>query len=402
MLSCDVLVGATALQSARQRRGAGSFLTQAFVRRSTPTWRPAATCRPHSVTHTPLQLATRPLAPAALHRPRRSRGAVTALSAADLAGTCERVTSAFPAWVLVGCALGLSRPQLLSWFTQHTTPALALVMLTMGATLSRTDLDEVLSSRSSLGHLVAGVSLQYLIMPLTAFAITRLLPLSPAAAAGLVLVGCCPGGAASNIVCLVAGASVALSVVLTACSTFAAAFATPALTSLLAGRLVPVDASALAASTAAVVLLPLACGLALQATCPGQVRAMAPLCPPIAVVTVAMICGSVVANSSAAIASTGPVVLLAVVLLHMFGFAAGYACAAVLQFPERVRRTISIEVGMQNSALGCVLALAHFGPEAAVPCAISATVHSCVGSLLAGIWRRKDRIDSIARPADRL
>mmetsp|Transcript_3128 Transcript_3128/g.7247 ORF Transcript_3128/g.7247 Transcript_3128/m.7247 type:complete len:142 (-) Transcript_3128:366-791(-) len=121
---------------------------------------------------------------------------------------------------------------------------------------------------------------------------------------------------------------------------------------------------------------------------PGFVAAILPACPLVAVLTVALICASIIGSSAAAITSAGPSLLMAVVCLHSAGFALGYLFSAVFGFKEADRRTVSIEVGMQNSALGVVLATAHFAdPLVAVPCAISATVHSCIGSLLAGGWR---------------
>ena len=354
-----------------------------------------------SSSRAPLAAATHSLSCQELQRGRSRRvGAAASLprlgvachaaAAPPLETALERVTSSFPLWVLAGSALGLAQPRLIAWFAAWTTPALALVMLLMGATIPPAAFRSLLADRRSVGYLLAGVALQYTIMPLTAFAITRLLPLSAATAAGLILVGCCPGGAASNLICFIAGADVALSVALTTISTALAAFATPALTSILAGQLVAVDVASLMTSTVTVVLLPLAAGLALQLAAPRAVRAASPWCPPVAVLVVALICGSIIANSAAAVTSSGPIVLAACFLLHAGGFTLGYVSAALLGFPEKVRRTVSVEVGMQNSALGAVLAMLHFGPAAAVPCALSATVHSVLGSLLAGGWRLRD------------
>ena len=145
------------------------------------------------------------------------------------------------------------------------------------------------------------------------------------------------------------------------------------------------------ASTLQVVLLPILGGLALKRWFPDAVKKVTPFCPPFAVATVALVCSSVIGSSSAAIASAGGALIAAVATLHACGFALGYGVACAFGFPEPDRRTVSIEVGMQNSALGVVLATAHFAdPLVAVPCAISATVHSCLGSALAGTWRALD------------
>ena len=228
-------------------------------------------------------------------------------------------------------------------------------------------------------------------MPFLAFAISRMLPLPTPLAVGLILVGCCPGGTASNLVTYIARANVALSVVLTATSTLLASVATPALCAMLAGTLVPVPAAKLMASTAQVVLAPVALGLVLKRVAPAAVASVAPLCPPVAVATVTLICASVIGGSAAAVRSAGPLLLCAVTMLHAGGFLFGYLGAAAAGYNEQTRRTMGIETGMQNAALGCVLALAHF-PDAttAVPAAISATTHSIMGSLLAGLWRAQD------------
>ena len=261
-------------------------------------------------------------------------------------------------------------------------------MLGMGLTM---EANEMMDALQSPRQVAIGVALQFTVMPLLAFAISRVLPLPTPLAVGLILVGCCPGGTASNLVTYIARANVALSVVLTAASTLLASVATPALCALLAGTLVPVPAGKLMVSTAQVVLAPVALGLVLKRVAPTAVAAVAPLCPPVAVATVTLICASVIGGSAAAVRSAGPLLLLAVFLLHAGGFAMGYAGAAAAGYNEQTRRTVSIEVGMQNSALGCVLALAHFSdPTTAVPAAISATAHSVIGSALAGAWRARD------------
>ena len=159
-------------------------------------------------------------------------------------------------------------------------------------------------------QVAVGVALQFSVMPLLAFAISRLLPLPTPLAVGLILVGCCPGGTASNLVTYIAKANVALSVVLTAASTLLASVATPALCAALAGTLVPVPAAKLMASTAQVVLAPVALGLVLKRVAPKAVAAVAPLCPPVAVATVTLICASVIGGSAEAVRSAGPLLAI--------------------------------------------------------------------------------------------
>jgi bile acid:Na+ symporter, BASS family len=304
--------------------------------------------------------------------------------------TLTTLTNAFPLWVLLGAVVGIINPPSVTWFKgEMITTALAVTMLGMGLTL---ELDDFFDAVRQPKQVALGVALQYTIMPTLGLAIGKVFPVHASVAVGLILVGCCPGGTASNVVTYLGKANVALSVVLTTVSTFLAAFMTPLMTKTLAGTIVPVDAIGLAKSTASVVLAPVIVGLLAKRFAPKLVRVVAPFCPLVAVATVALICASIIGSSASAILAAGPALLLAVTTLHSLGFFLGYFFSKVLGFAEKDRRTVSIEVGMQNSALGVVLATAHFAdPLVAVPCAISATVHSCVGSLVAGAWRLADQ-----------
>lgn len=223
---------------------------------------------------------------------------------------------------------------------------------------------------------------------------SKLLGLPSHFAAGLILVACCPGGTASNIVTYIARGNVALSVVMTAASTFSAVVMTPYLTAKLAGQYVAVDAAGLFKSTLQVVLLPVLAGAFLNQYFQGFVRLVSPLMPPLAVGTVAILCGHAIAQNSSAILMSGRQVVMACCLLHASGFFFGYLLARLLKVDVPSARTISIEVGMQNSVLGLVLANQHFGnPLTAVPCAVSSVCHSILGSALAGIWRRSSPED---------
>lgn len=302
----------------------------------------------------------------------------------ELAG--EVFSTAFPIWVALGCFLGLVKPASFYWIQpQLTIIGITVIMLGMGMTLTFDDLQGALAMPKEL---FAGFALQYTVMPLSGFFVSKLLRLPSYYAAGLILVACCPGGTASNIVTYLARGNVALSVLMTAASTLSAVVMTPFLTAKLAGQFVAVDAAGLLTSTLQVVLLPVLFGALLNKYCQSLVRVVSPVMPPIAVVTVALLCGNAIAKSASAILMSGRQVVLAVCLLHASGFFFGYLLSRVLGIDVSSARTISIEVGMQNSVLGLVLAAQHFGdPLTAVPCAVSSVCHSIFGSFLAGIWR---------------
>ncbi|KAH9608567.1 hypothetical protein KSS87_017240 [Heliosperma pusillum] len=305
---------------------------------------------------------------------------------AFLEAISEALSTAFPIWVALGCLIGLFKPNYFDWVKpQYQIYGLTVTMLGMGMTLT---LDDLAGAFSMPKEVITGFLLQYSVMPLSGYFISKLLGLPSHYAAGLILVGCCPGGTASNIVTYIARGNVALSVLMTAASTFSAVLMTPFLTAKLAGQYVAVDANGLLMSTLQVVLLPVLAGAFLNQYFQGLVRYISPLMPPVAVGTVAILCGNAIALSSTAILQSGLKVVLACALLHTSGFLFGYLLARLVKVDESAARTISIEVGMQNSVLGLVLANQHFGnPLTAVPCAVSSVCHSILGSALAGFWR---------------
>ena len=294
------------------------------------------------------------------------------------------LTNLFPLWVTIGGVLALIVPEAFVWFRPYIVPGLAVIMLGMGITLCVEDFKSVFKMPKAIA---IGFLAQYMIMPFLGWALAHLLQLPTAFAVGLILVACCPGGTASNVVTYIAKANVALSVLMTMCSTFAAVLLTPLLTKFLAGTLVPVNAFKLFLDTVQVVLLPVVIGLALHHFTPRLVKIVLPIAPPVSVFTIAMICAAIIAGNAAAITSSGGKLLAAVFLLHAGGFALGYAFAKLFRYDKLIARTISIEVGMQNSGLGVVLARNFSDPLTAVSPAISSVFHSVIGSFLAGIWR---------------
>ena len=301
----------------------------------------------------------------------------------------ERLANAFPLWVAVACGLALIEPRLFSWFEGKLIVAgLAVIMLGMGMTLSPADFWRVASRPAAV---LAGVIAQFVIMPTAGWAIGVGLGLPTPFAVGLILVACCPGGTASNVVTFIARADIALSVAMTTCSTLAAVALTPLLTQLLAGQLVEVDSWGLFLSTLQVVILPVAAGAFFNKVSPRAVAHVLPAAPLVSVLTIALICGSIIGQNADAVRTAGLQLLTAIVLLHAAGFAVGYTFARLLGYTTTVARTISIETGMQNSGLGVVLAQKHFAAEplTAVPGAISALTHSVIGSGLATWWRQR-------------
>lgn len=314
-------------------------------------------------------------------------------------------TRLFAFWTVAGTILAWFAPPLFLWVVDPrfaplgqplVSVMLGVVMLGMGISLTIDDFRRVLRLP---GAVLAGVALQFTVMPLAGFALAKLLGLETGLAVGLVLVACCPGGTASNVVAYLARANVALSVSMTMASTMVAVFATPMLTGLLAGVFVEIDRWALFQSMIVVVLVPVVAGVTLRSLLPRVTQRIEPAAPLVSILLIVLIVGAIVARSKELISMHAGSLLVGLFLLHATGFALGYILTRLFGFDERVARTASIEVGMQNSGLGSTLAAApSFAAQfanpmqaalAPVPSAISAVYHVVLGSLLASWWRRR-------------
>jgi BASS family bile acid:Na+ symporter len=298
-------------------------------------------------------------------------------------------TRLFPVWsVLIG-VVALYEPNLFLWYGKESISlGLGIIMLGMGLTLSPKDFLEVLRNP----RLIAlGAFLQFSIMPAWAALIGLGFKLPLEMAVGLILVASCPGGTASNVVVFLAKGQVALSVSLTICSTILAILVTPWLTHFYAGHYLPVDPWALMQSILYVVVIPLVLGVTWKYYFSKSALWFSAFSPLLSVIFILLIVGFVLAAKKQIILENWGIMLSAVILLHAGGFALGYGIPHFFRQSTIISRTLSIEVGMQNSGLGMALASKHFStmPMVPAPCALSAVMHCIIGSLLAGIWGRK-------------
>ncbi|HKJ71575.1 MAG TPA: bile acid:sodium symporter family protein [Gammaproteobacteria bacterium] len=305
------------------------------------------------------------------------------------------VVSGFPLWAAVFAVAAFLWPALFTPARPAILPLLGVVMLGMGLTLTPANFAEVVRRPRLVG---LGVALQFSVMPAAAWLAGNLLGLPPAVVAGLVLVGSCPGGTASNVICYLARGEVALSITLTAVSTLAAVVLTPALTWLYVGRTVPVPVAGMLVTIAEVVLLPVAAGVAVNAAAGHRLHGLKRVFPAVSVAAIVVIIAIVVALNRDALASMGPAVAAAVVLHNLAGLAAGYGFAAGIGLDRRMARTLAIEVGMQNSGLGVALAAKFLTPLAALPGALFSVWHNLSGSLLAARWARAEGRPSGSSP----
>ena len=302
-----------------------------------------------------------------------------------LARLSRFVGNTFAIWVLLFAALAFFFPGGFRGIAPYIVPLLGLIMFGMGLTLSKSDFLEV--TRRPRDVLI-GVLGQFIIMPGLAWLLATGLALPPEVAVGVILVGCCPGGTASNVMTFLARGDVALSVTVTSVTTLLAPFVTPALIYLLASKWLDVSAAAMFWSIVQVVLLPIALGVLAQALFKEKVKAAVSVLPLVSVAAIVAIVAAVVAGNQARIASSGLLIFAVVVLHNGLGLVIGYLLARLCGLSVAKRKAISIEVGMQNSGLGVALATAHFSPLAAVPSAIFSVWHNISGPLAATVFRR--------------
>lgn len=314
----------------------------------------------------------------------------------------QKLGNLFWLWTVLGTVWAWFIPEHFTWFITDKVPGteiklinlgLGVIMLGMGITLSVADFRAVLLRPWVVG---LGVAAQFLIMPMLGWLVATLFDLPPMLKLGLILVSCCPGGTASNVICYLARANVALSVLMTMCSTLAAILLTPLLTRMYASALLDVDAWAMFRSMVTIVLLPVVGGVALNQLLGHKLDGLRKVSPLVSMLVIVLIVGGVVGATKANIVAHFGGLLLAVFILHALGFLLGYGAGWLARLAEGDRRTLSIEVGMQNSGLGSALAKQHFSLLAATPCAISALYHCLIGSFLAAIWRVKRSDDGSA------
>ncbi|MGH3652812.1 bile acid:sodium symporter family protein [Glutamicibacter sp.] len=293
----------------------------------------------------------------------------------------------FPVLILLGGLCGMFIPQAFLGLSGWINPLLMVIMFCMGLTLTLPDFAMVFKNPLPV---LGGVAAQFIVMPLMGWLVATLLQLEPALAAGLILVGCAPGGTASNVVSYLARGNVALSVAMTSVSTLLAPLLTPALALWLAGQYMPVDAGSMAVSVVKIVLIPVVLGIVLRMLFNRFVAKIGGVLPWLSVLAITFVVMVIVAGSAQTILTAGLLVLVAVVLHNALGLALGYAIGVLLRVPEDSRRTVAIEVGMQNSGLAGGLAKQYFSPEAALPGAIFSVWHNLSGALIAAYWRRKE------------
>ncbi|HIW94928.1 MAG TPA: bile acid:sodium symporter family protein [Candidatus Corynebacterium gallistercoris] len=291
---------------------------------------------------------------------------------------------AFPAFILLGSAAAYFFPEPFTPLTPHVTTMIAIIMLCMGLTLTLPDFGLVLRRPWPI---FVGVVGQFIIMPLGAVVVAKMLGLNPMLAVGLLMLGSVPGGTTSNVVSYLARGDVALSVTMTSVSTVLSPIVTPAIMLLLAGEETPVNGSAMALSLVKTVLLPVLGGLLFRVAFDRFVALVLPILPWISILAIGGVVFPAVAKTSATLATVGLVVLVAVIIHNLVGYVLGYAASKALKFSEPVCRTTSLEISTQSAGLASGMSGTYWSAEAAIPGAIAAVWHNVSGAIFAFLMR---------------
>lgn len=301
---------------------------------------------------------------------------------------CHYISEYMGVLVLLAAVVSLWWPASFAWIdTWVINPTLGVIMFGMGLTLSPHDFRMVMSRPKDI---IIGCLAQFTVMPLLALALTWAFSLPKELALGVILVGCCPGGTASNVITYLAKGDLALSVGMTATSTLLAPVLTPLLVWLMAGTMVDVDTVGMLLSIVYVVIAPIVIGLLCQRFLPKITQAIVPYLPALSSIAIALVVCIVVSHNASRLLVGGMIVVLVVVLHNICGLGLGYLIGRLLGLAEAKKKALSIEVGMQNSGLATSLATLHFAayPLAAIPGAVFSVWHNISGAIAAYFYRK--------------
>ena len=303
---------------------------------------------------------------------------------------CHYISKYMAVLVLVCAVLSLLFPAVLQPIpTKTINYLLGVVMFGMGLALNLHDFKIVFSRPKDI---IIGCMAQFTVMPLLAWGLAKVFQLDEALALGVILVGCCPGGTASNVITYLAKGDLALSVGMTGVSTVLAPLLTPLLTWLLAGESIHVDVAGMLLSILWVVILPIVLGLVIKSLWPKFTEKAMDYLPAFSSVAIAFTVSIVISANASKLLASGFLIILVVMCHNLCGLGLGYLIGRLTGMPEPKKRAVSIEVGMQNSGLASSLATLHFAayPMATIPGAIFSVWHNISGAIVAWLYTKKD------------
>lgn len=294
-------------------------------------------------------------------------------------------TKYFAVWVILFGIIAFFFPTPFVALKDYNKHFFALTMFGIGAVLQMEDFKRI--AKRPLIVLI-GSTAQFTIMPLGAFIIAKLFNFPPEIAVGLILTGSAPGAMSSNVMSYIAKADVAYSVSLTTVSTLLCPLLTPGLTFLLARSQLDIPFLNMVLDVIYMVILPLFVGFGVRHFLREKLEKLLPVFPAISVTFIIFICSLVIALNRDYLPKVTGLILVAVIILNVYGMLAGYSVGAVFRFTKNRKRTLAIEIGMQNAGLGTALALEHFGEKAAMPAAVFVFICIITASVMAEIWQK--------------
>ncbi len=292
--------------------------------------------------------------------------------------------SSFLAFIFVFLIIGIFFPSKLSLFKNYIPFFLGLVMFLMGMTLELTDFKKILKKPSLFFFVTL---LQFTIMPFTAFVLVKIFNISPELSLGIIILGCCPGGTASNLITYLCNGNVALSIVCTFFSTIVSVFLTPILIFLLSSKNVDINVVALIKSSFLIVFLPVFLGLFFKVFIP--IQKITNFLPKISEFFIAFIIGIIFSLNFNLLNQLSYSLIFCIILHNLVGLSIGFLIGSFLRLSFKEKKTISIEIGMQNSGLGMALSILHFSKIVALPSAIFSLWHNISAVGLVYCWKNK-------------
>ena len=294
-------------------------------------------------------------------------------------------TKYFAIWVVIFGVIAYFLPAPFVALRAYNKLFFALTMFGIGAALCVDDFRRIAKNPVIV---LIGCCAQFSIMPLGAFVLAKAFGLGPEIAVGLILTGSAPGAMASNVMCYIAKADTAYSVSLTTVSTLLSPLLTPGLTFLLAGALMKVNFWLMMQSVMQMVIIPLFVGFALRHYFKQAVEKVLVIFPAISATFIIFICSLVIAMNKEYLGDLTVLIVAAAVILNIYGMSAGFGVGAVFRMEQKQKRTLALEIGMQNAGLGTALALEHFGPKTAMPAAIFVFICIITASVASAMWQR--------------
>lgn len=308
----------------------------------------------------------------------------------------DKITQNIGLIIVIFSVVAYFVPDYFSWMTNYTTIFLALAMFGMGTSIESDAFKKILKNPRDI---FIGALAQFTIMPLLAWILAVGFNVNKDIALGIILVGSCPGGTASNVITHIAGGNVSMSVSMTILSTLLAPLVTPFLVYLLAGRWVEVSILAMFKSVVTVVLIPVLMGIFAKKLSPEKMEKSKSIFPLISSLAIILIISGIIGANAEKIAKSGLIVLLIVMIHNALGLLLGLGVSKLFKIDYDKQTALSIEVGMQNSGLAIQLATANFAlnPLATLPGAIFSIWHNISGSIFASIRRKEVKEIAFAR-----